>query len=212
MLPQVLEYISQSKQWQEELSLLRELVVSAGLTEEFKWRAPCYTHQGKNIVMLGALKNSCTLSFFQGALLDDPQGLLQKPGPNCRATRVLRFTSVKEITPLKAKLRGFLKQAKQLEEAGQRVDFAQDREVEMPAEFAQLLDESAELQAAFHGLTPGRQRAYLLYFAAAKQSKTRVARVEKYRQQILDGKGLNDCTCGLSKRMPGCDGSHKDAQ
>ena len=206
--PKVDEYLNQVQQWQQELSTLRAILLDCPLSEAFKWRAPCYTFEGRNVVILGPWKRSCTLSFFKGALLKDPQGLLEKPGENSRATRVIPFTDVETIVQNKAVIKAYVQEAIELEKAGMKVDFSQNRELDHPAELQDRFGENPEFRRAFESLTPGRQRGYLLHFTAAKQSKTRQARIEKYEPRILDGKGLNDCTCGLSKKMPGCDGSH----
>ncbi len=206
---QVEEYLRNAKQWQAELKKLRAIILDCGLSEAFKWRAPCYTFQNSNVVILGKLKECCTLSFFKGALLSDPHGILSKPGENTRAARLIRFTALQEIAELEPILKSYLAEATKVEQDGLKVDFEKDRELEIPQEFQEQLDESPALQTAFDALTPGRQRAYLLFFSGAKQSKTRQSRVEKYRQQILDGKGINDCTCGFSQKLPACDGSHK---
>jgi len=207
--PKVDEYLNKTKRWQAELEKLRSLLLSCGLTEDFKWRNPCYTSQGKNIVVIGELKDCCTLSFFKGALLKDPEGILNKPGENTRAARVIRFTSVREIEKLKSVLKSYLAEAIELEKAGLKVDFEKDRELEIPEEFQQKLADNPDLREAFDALTPGRQRGYLIYFSGAKQSRTRASRVEQHTERILAGKGIHDCVCGLSKKKPACDGSHQ---
>lgn len=208
MNPNVDEYLKNAKLWREEIAELRAIVLSSGLKEDWKWRAPCYTHAGANIAMIGAFKDNCVLSFFKGALLKDPQGLLEKPGANTQAARVIRFTDSKTIAKLAPTLKSYLRQAMEIEKAGLKVEKTSEPEP-VPEELQTKFDERPDFEQAFFALTPGRQRAYLMFFAAAKQSTTRTSRIEKYTQQILDGKGMNDCTCGLSKKMPGCDGSHK---
>ncbi|WP_144996202.1 DUF1801 domain-containing protein [Polystyrenella longa] len=205
---QVDEYLHNLREWQDELKHLRRILLTCPLTEEFKWRSPCYTSEKKNIVILGGFKDSCVLSFFKGSLLKDPEGILTKPGENTREGRVIRFTSVCEIAELEPTLRAYIDEAIEAEKAGLTVGLKEDRELKYPEELLAELDESPELKIAFESLTPGRQRAYLMFFNAAKQSKTKTARIEKYRERILDGKGINDCTCGLSQKMPQCDGSH----
>jgi len=207
--PKVDEYLNKARKWQAELEQLRTLLLGCGLTEDFKWRNPCYTSENKNIVIIGELKDCCTLNFFKGALLKDPGGILSKPGENSRAARVIRFTSVQEIDELDSVLKSYIAEAVEVEKAGLKVDLEQDRELEIPEEFQQKLDDSPDLQEAFEALTPGRQRAYLLYFSGAKQSRTRASRVEQHTERILAGKGIHDCVCGLSKKKPSCDGSHK---
>lgn len=208
MNPDVDEYLSKARQWQEELVTLRAIVLDTPLTEEWKWRAPCYTFQKKNVALIGAFKDNCVLSFFKGALLKDDLDILTKPGENTQAARVVRFTSLQEIIELEPVLKAYIAEAIKVEKAGLKVDVKKEAEP-IPAEFQKKLDESPALQTAFEALTPGRQRGYLMHFSAAKQSKTREARVEKYIPQILDGKGIHDCTCGLSQKLPACDGSHK---
>ncbi|WP_417393368.1 DUF1801 domain-containing protein [Gimesia sp.] len=208
MNPDVDEYLSKARQWQEELVTLRAIVLDTPLTEEWKWRAPCYTFQKKNVALIGAFKDNCVLSFFKGALLKDDLDILTKPGENTQAARVVRFTSLQEIIELEPVLKAYIAEAIEVEKAGLKVDTKIEAEP-IPAEFQKKLDESPALQTAFEALTPGRQRGYLMHFSAAKQSKTREARVEKYIPQILDGKGIHDCTCGLSQKLPACDGSHK---
>jgi len=208
MNPKVEDYIQANEKWRPALQELRTIVLACELTEELKWRIPCYTHGGANIVLISALKQCCTLSFTKGALLKDPRKILEKPGKNTRAARLIRFTSVSEITQIKSDLISYVQEAIQLEESGLKVDLNKESQLDLPQELQDKFDESPLLQAAFEALTPGRQRGYLLFFSSAKQSATRSNRIEKYRQRIHDGKGMNDCVCGLSQKMPGCDGSH----
>jgi uncharacterized protein YdeI (YjbR/CyaY-like superfamily) len=206
--PQVDEFLTKAKRWRDELETLRTILHDCQLNEEFKWRSPCYTFQGKNVAILGELKDCCTLSFFKGALLKDSRGILEKPGENTRAGRVIRFTNVQEINELKPTLKALIQEAITVEKAGLKVDFEEDCELGYPEELQAKFDESPELKTSFESLTPDRQRAYLLFFSAAKQSKTRESRIEKYRERILEGKGLNDCVCGHSQNLPNGDGSH----
>ena len=177
--------------WPEELVELRRILLESGLKEERKWGMPCYTYEGKNVAMMSAFKEYCSLSFFKGALLKDAEGILDKPGANTQAGRLVRFTYVQDILKLESLLSAYLAEAIEIEKAGLKVEFKQDVEP-IPEEFQQILDDDPALQAAFESLTPGRQRAYILYFSQPKQSKTRTARVEKHIQQILDGIGLYD--------------------
>ncbi len=209
MNPQVDEYISQAKKWQQEMEQLRTIVLSCGLTEELKWRAPCYTFQNHNIVMIAGFKEYCALSFFKGALLNDAHGLLVRPGENTQAGRMIRFTELQEIVEREPILKAYIDEAIEVEKAGLKVDYKKNTELVLPEELLKTFDENPAFKTAFEALTPGRQRAYVLYFSAAKQSKTRKSRVEQYLPRILDGKGFNDCTCGLSQKQPSCDGSHK---
>ncbi len=203
------EYIRKNKRWQEELQAMRTIVLDCQLTEEVKWRVPCYTFQGKNVLLVSGMKEYCAFSFFKGALLKDADNILCQPGENTRAARLIRFTSVSEIVDLEPVLKSYVHEAIELEKAGVKVDFQADRALEIPGELQAKFEESPAFATAFDALTPGRQRGYVLHFSSAKQSKTRVSRIESCMQKILDGKGINDCTCGLSKKMPGCDGSHK---
>lgn len=207
MNPNVDDYIQTHAKWQKELTLLRKIVLESKLTEDWKWRAPCYTLDGKNVVMLAAFKNDCVLSFFKGPLLSDPDNILVAPGENSRTFRVVRFTDARQITKLKSKLKFLIEQAIEVQRSGKQIE-AKKGPDEFPAELQAKLEEDPKLKQAFEGLTPGRQRAYVMHFAAAKQSKTRTARIEKFTPRILDGKGMNDCVCGLTKKPPGCDGSH----
>lgn len=192
MNPKVDFYFNKATKWQEELEQLRKIILDCGLTEELKWGVPCYTFQQRNIVLIHVFKEYCAVLFFKGALLNDANGLLVQQTKNVQAARQLRFTSVREIVKLKPILKAYVHEAVQVEEAGLQVSFKKTKEFDMPEEFQNKLDEVPALKNAFYSLTPGRQRAYLLYFSAPKQSKTRESRVEKYRQQILKGKGLHE--------------------
>jgi uncharacterized protein YdeI (YjbR/CyaY-like superfamily) len=179
-------------QWQEEFEKLRTIVLACGLTEELKWGCPCYTFEKRNIVLMHGFKEYCALLFFKGALLKDPRGILIQQTENVQAARQIRFTNVREIIKLKTILKAYINEAVAVEKAGVKVNLKKTPEFKMPAEFKNKLDQSSALKRAFAALTPGRQRGYLLYFSAAKQPRTREARVEKYLPQILNGKGLND--------------------
>lgn len=192
MNPKVDAYLSKAKKWQEEMGKLRTICLDCGLTEELKWGAPCYTFQKSNVAIIGAFKEYCALSFFKGALLKDPNDILVKPGENTRAVRMVRFTNVREIIEMEPILKAYINEAIEVEKAGLKVNFTKSRELIIPEELQNKFDEIPALKAAFDALTPGRQREYVLYFSAAKQSKTRESRVERHMQQILDGKGLND--------------------
>ncbi|RKS98757.1 DUF1801 domain-containing protein [Flavobacterium sp. 123] len=209
MNPKVDAFISDAKKWQAEIEHLRQLLLDCGLTEEFKWRAPCYSFQGNNVVLIGCFKNYCTLSFFKGTLLQDSKGFLSKPGENSQAMRFFKFTNAQEIQELKPIIKNYIYEAIEIEKAGLKVVFKSNTALELVEEFQIVLDKNPSLNTAFKALTPGRQRAYNLYFSAAKQSKKRQTRIENYIPRILNGKGINDCVCGMSKKMPSCDGSHK---
>lgn len=178
--------------WQEELKYLRRIVLDCGLDEELKWSMPCYTHQKKNIVMLFAFKNNCAISFFKGSLLKDEHGILEKPGENSQVGRVVKFTHVDQISTLEEVLKTYIYEAIEVEKAGLKVKTKSVSEYEIPEEFQERLNADADLKEAFEALTPGRQKGYLLYFSGAKQSKTRVSRVDKYVPKILKGLGFHD--------------------
>ncbi len=178
--------------WQAEYEKLRLIALECGLDEELKWGCPCYTSEKANIVLIHGFKEYCAFLFFKGALLKDPKGLLVQQTENVQSARQIRFTSLREIVKLKPVLKAYIKEAIALEKAGLKVNLKPTSEFKVPAEFKNRLAEDAGLKKAFSALTPGRQRGYLLYFSAAKQSKTREARIEKYIPQILKGRGLND--------------------
>jgi Uncharacterized protein conserved in bacteria len=192
MNPKVDVYLSKAKKWQEELEKLRMIILDCQLTEELKWGVPCYTFQKSNIVLIHVFKEYCALLFFKGALLNDANGILFKIGKNTQAGRQIRFTNVREIVEMETILKAYIYEAIEVEKAGLKVNFKKTTEFIIPEEFQNKLDEIPALKTAFDALTPGRQRAYILYFSAPKQSKTRESRVEKCMQQILNGKGLND--------------------
>jgi uncharacterized protein YdeI (YjbR/CyaY-like superfamily) len=185
-------YFDKAKQWQDEIKKLRSIMLDTGLTEELKWGCPCYTLQGENIVLIHTFKEYCALLFFKGALFKDPEGILVQQTKNVQSARQIRFTSLKQINAIKAVVKAYVHEAIAVEKSGVKVEFKKTSEFEVPEEFINKLDEEPDLKAAFDALTPGRQRGYLLYFASAKQAKTRAARIEKYTQQILAGKGLED--------------------
>jgi uncharacterized protein YdeI (YjbR/CyaY-like superfamily) len=208
--PQVDEYLRKATRWQKEMKTLRRIVLGCRLTEDWKWRAPCYTLENGNVAMIGGFKEYCALSFFKGALLKDPQGLLVTPGENTQAARLIRFTSVPEIEAIEPSLEAYLHEAMEVERAGLKVDFKKNDELVLPEELLSKFAELPALETAFDALTPGRQRAYAMYFSAPKQSKTRTSRIENYQQRILARKGFNDCVCGHTQKPPACDGSHKN--
>jgi uncharacterized protein YdeI (YjbR/CyaY-like superfamily) len=190
--PKVDTFIANTKKWPEELKKLRAIVLDSELTEEFKWSQPCYTFQGKNVVVLGVLKESCALAFFKGALLKDVHGVLTRPGQYSQSTRWFKFASVKEIAEMKSVLKAYIREAIEVEKSGVKLKKRKTSDLKFPEELQIMLDEFPEFRTAFEALTPGRQRAYIYHFSAPKQSKTREARVQKYMPHILKGKGLVD--------------------
>src|SRR2546425_2753295 len=192
MNPKVDFFFSKAKQWQKEFEKLRTIVLDCGLTEELKWGQPCYTFQKRNIVLIHGFKEYCALLFFKGALLKDPEDILIQQTENVQAARQIRFTNVRQIVKMKPILKAYIYEAIEVERAGLKVPLKKTKEFSLPEEFQNKLNKSPALKKAFKALTPGRQRGYLLYFSAPKQSKTRESRIEKYIPQILVGKGLND--------------------
>lgn len=178
--------------WPEELKLLRKIVLDCGLTEERKWSVPCYTFQKRNILILAAFKHYCALNFFKGSLLNDPEKKLTSPGENSQAVRGLRFTDVQSIVALEHRIKAYIFEAIELEKAGSKISSESKPTLEYPEEFQIKLNKNKALKEAFEALTPGRQRAYLIHFSQAKQSKTRQTRIEKYIPVILAGKGMMD--------------------
>lgn len=177
--------------WTSELALLREMVLSCGLTEESKWGVPCYTFQDKNILIVSAFKDYCSISFFKGSLLKDDKKLLVKPGPNSQAGRLAKFTTIQDIIGIEKDLKAYIYEAIEVENAGLKVPMKKNPEP-IPEEFEAELERDPVLKTAFEALTPGRQRGYIIYFSQPKQSKTRIARIEKCEPMILSGIGLHD--------------------
>ena len=190
--PKVDAVFAKTKKWHDEMLALRAIVLGAGLAEELKWYQPCYTVDGGNVVIISAFKDYCALNFFKGALLNDPNRILVAPGENTQSGRQMRFTGVDHIVEMEPAIKAFLQQAIEVEKTGLQVDYKETSEYPVPEELQHILDHDPAFKAAFEALTPGRQRGYLLYFAAPKQSKTRTARVEKHREHIFAGKGLNN--------------------
>jgi uncharacterized protein YdeI (YjbR/CyaY-like superfamily) len=190
--PKVDFFFNASGRWQEEFLMLRAVVLKAPLTEQLKWGQPCYSVNNSNIVLIHGFKEYCALLFFKGALMKDPAGILIQQTENVQAARQIRFTSSQEISKMEKTLKAYVKEAMAVEAAGLKVEFKKPSQFKMAEEFQQKLDKNPKLKKAFESLTPGRQRAYLLYFSSPKQSQTRAARVGKYTPQILSGKGLDD--------------------
>lgn len=192
MNPKVDEFLRKAPKWQEEMGKLRAIMLDCGLIEELKWGKPCYGFQSSNIVLIQGFKDYCALLFVKGALLHDAKGILITQTENVQAARQIRFTNLPEIMEMEPVLKAYIYEAIEVEKSGLKVDFKETAEFKIPEEFQKKLDELPALKIAFEALTPGRQRAYLLYFSGAKQSQTRASRVEKYIPHILNGKGLND--------------------
>jgi uncharacterized protein YdeI (YjbR/CyaY-like superfamily) len=190
--PKVDKYLMRESKWKNEIETLRMIILECGLTEELKWGKPCYTFQNSNVVILQEFKEYCAMMFFKGALLKDPQGILVKPGDNSHAARQIRFTHVKQLQDLELTIKKYIQEAVEVEKAGLQVEVKKVSEYTMPKELLDKFEEIPKLKEAFESLTPGRQKAYILYFSKAKQSKTRQSRIEKYIPHILNGKGLND--------------------
>lgn len=192
MNPKADFFFEKDSSWQKEYSKLRAIVLDCGLTEELKWGCPCYTHDSRNIVLIHGFKEYCALLFFKGALLADPKGVLVIQTENVQSARQMRFTNVREIGKLEATIKAYVYETIEVEKAGLKVPMKKTKDFPVVPEFQKRLDKSAALRKAFDALTPGRQRGYLLYFAAAKLEKTRESRIEKYLKHILAGKGLED--------------------
>ena len=192
MNPKVDEFIDKEKKWQEEFKKLRMIILDCQLTEEFKWGKPCYSFQGSNIALIHGFKEYCAILFIKGALLKDPKSILIQQTENVQAGRQIRFTNLQEIVEQEDILKAYINEAIEVEKAGLEVEYKKTKEYIIPEELQNKFDEIPALKTAFEALTPGRQRAYILHFSEPKQSKTRVSRIEKYMQQILNGKGLND--------------------
>ncbi len=189
--PQVDACLNKAKKWRKELEKLRGIILDCQLTEELKWGKPCYTFQGTNLIMIYGLKESCAIAFFNGALLKDVRGILTKPGPNSQASRWIKFADLGQIAEKEPILKAYIRESTAAEKAGLKVNFKKTPEP-VPEELQKKFVESPALKTAFAALTPGRQRGYILYFSAAKQSQTRQSRIEKCMPQILEGKGFND--------------------
>ncbi|MBX7214703.1 MAG: YdeI/OmpD-associated family protein [Thermoflexales bacterium] len=190
--PRVDWFFAKATPWQAEYAALRSILLGCELSEDLKWGCPCYTLDGRNIVLIHGFKEYCAVLFFKGALLKDPRGILITQTENTQSSRQIRYSSLKAVTSGKAALKAYVKEAIAVEQAGLKVPMKKTAEFAVPEEFQRRLDEDPALEEAFHALTPGRQRAYLLFFGGAKQSTTRTARVEKCAPRILQGKGLDD--------------------
>lgn len=205
-------YFNRLNKWKAELFLLREIANESNLVEELKWNQPCYTYNGKNICILGGFKEFCCISFFKGSLLTDEENLLIQQGPNTKSDRIVKLTSVEEIHQHIKAILQLIYNAIEVEEKGIKAPTPKQNEQQIPVELEEAFASDSKFKTAFNQLTAGRQRGYLLFFTGAKQSKTVTNRILKHKERILKGFGINDCVCGLSKRMPNCDGSHKQLE
>jgi uncharacterized protein YdeI (YjbR/CyaY-like superfamily) len=185
-------WIRKAKKWQQEFDKLRAVILDCGLSEELKWGQACYSFENKNIVLMHGFKEYCALLFFKGALLGDPEHILVQQTENVQAARQIRFTNVRQIVKMDRILKAYIYEAIEVEKAGLKVSYKKTADFKVPEEFQNKLKRLPALKTAFDALTPGRQKGYLLYFAAAKQPKTRESRIEKCTKQILEGRGLND--------------------
>ena len=207
--PQVDAFMANLKNWEPELAKLRSIALECQMEEGFKWKHPCYMFQGKNICLIHGFKEYVAIMFMKGSLLQDSEGILYQQTDQVQSGRQIRFTNIQEIAEIEATLKQYIFEAIEVEKAGLKVAMKAHEDYEVVEEFQAKLDADESLKTAFFALKPGRQRGYLLHFSGAKQSATRMSRIENVRSRILNGKGLTDCICGLSKRMPNCDGSHK---
>jgi len=193
MSTQADHFFANARRWKDEFLLLRDIVrENKSLEEDYKWMHPCYTFRRKNIVLVHGFKEYCALLFHKGALLKDPKGILIQQTENVQSARQIRFTNVEQILKLQSVIEDYIREAIELEKSGKKVEMKKVVDYPVPDEFQRVLDGDDALRKAFYALTPGRQKGYLFYFNQAKQSKTREARIEKYYQHILDGKGVDD--------------------
>ncbi len=205
--PNVDEFILSADHWSAEMACLRRILLDCLLIETFKWRTPVYMVGTKNIIAIGSLKGHCALSFFNGVLLQDEDNLLIKPGEHTQSGRWMKFSSVEEILAKEDFIKAYVYESIEVEKLGLKMEKPQ--EIPYPEELTAIFEKNPAVKMAFEKLTPGRQRAYLMHFSDGKQSATRTARIEKNEKYILRGIGITDCICGLTKRKPSCDGSHK---
>ncbi|HEY0669490.1 MAG TPA: YdeI family protein [Sphingobacteriaceae bacterium] len=186
-------FLEKATKWKEEMTLLREIILGIKeLNEDFKWMHPCYTFEGKNVVLIHGFKEYCALLFHKGALLKDPEGILIQQTENVQSARQIRFTNITQIKKQKPVIKNYIKKAIEVERSGRKVNLKKTADFPVPEEFRNRLNKNRDLKNSFDALTPGRQRAYLFYFSQAKQSRTRESRIEKYIPKILDGKGIDD--------------------
>jgi uncharacterized protein YdeI (YjbR/CyaY-like superfamily) len=205
--PNVDEFIQSADKWRAEMAYLRHILLDCMMIETYKWKTPVYMVGKKNIIAISSLKEHCALNFFNGALLQDMEGLLIKPGEHTQLGRWMKFSSVEEIQAKEDTIKAYIYETIEVEKLGLKLD--KPAEIPFPAELVTIFAAKPTLKTAFSTLTPGRQRAYLRFFSDGKQSETRTSRIEKNEKYILKGIGITDCICGLTKRKPSCDGSHR---
>ena len=205
--PQVSELIQNAQKWSAEMACLRHILLDCLLVETFKWKTPVYMLGSKNLIAISPLKDHCALNFFNGALLQNEESMLIKPGEHTQLGRWMKFNSVDQILAKEELIKAYILEAIEVEKQGLKLE--KSTEIPHPEELTTIFAKKPALKTAFEKLTPGRQRAYLRFFTDGKQSETRTSRIEKNEKYILKGIGLTDCICGLTKRKPGCDGSHK---
>ena len=190
--PSVDKYIDNLTQWSGVTKALRKIAVQCKLSEEVKWRKPCYSYDGKNIVIIQGFKDYCALLFFKGSLLKDPENILEKTGPNSRVGRQIRFTSVKQVADLEQVVKAYIREAIEIEKAGLKTPAPVADEIEIPSELQHEMDADPVFRKAFDALTPGRQRGYIFHISGAKKSETRAGRIKKNKKRIMQGKGIHD--------------------
>lgn len=212
MNKEVNKYLNGLEKWQAELTELRKIILNCGLNEDYKWMHPSYSDNGKNIVLIHESKDYCAILFQKGVLLNDTENILVQQTENTQSARQIRFKDLSEIAKLEPIIKKYLKEAIEIEKSGLKVKKKKTTDFEIPEELEQIFEENPEFEKAFEKLTAGRQRGYLLHFDKPKQSKTKISRIENSMKRIFNGYGLKDCTCGLSKRKPNCDGSHKQLE
>lgn len=205
--PKVDEFIQSADKWSAEMAFLRRILLDCLLVETYKWQTPVYMVGSKNSMAISSLKEHCALNFFNGALLQDEEGILIKPGEHTQLGRWMKFSSVEEILAKEDLIKAYVLEAIEVEKLGIKLE--KPAEIPYPEELTAIFDKKPAMKMAFEKLTPGRQRAYLRFFSDGKQSETRTSRIEKNEKYILKGIGITDCICGLTKRKPSCDGSHR---
>ena len=205
--PNVDQFIQSADKWRSEMAYLRSILLDCLMTETYKWESPVYMFGGKNLIGIAPLKEHCALNLFKGALLQDEQGLLIKPGEFTQLGRWMKFSSVEEIQAKEDTIKAYIYETIEVEKLGLKLEKPAD--IPYPDELVTIFAAKPALKTAFEKLTNGRQRAYLRFFIDGKQSETRTSRIVKNEKYILKGIGITDCICGLTKRKPSCDGSHR---